>query len=936
MSKTTIAFFAVSLLLQFGQSQSQTYLDSTATVPERVEDLLGRMTLAEKIGQMTQADRQFLRNESDIASYGLGSILSGGGSAPAPNTPEAWANMYDRFQSQTLSTRLSIPIIYGIDAVHGHNNVKGAVIFPHNIGLGCSRNDSLIQQAARVAAIEVAGTGIDWTFGPCIAVPQDERWGRTYEGFGETPDLTSQMAAAAVRGLQGDDLAQARTILACAKHFVGDGGTTNGIDQGNTEVDEQTLRAIHLPGYISAISAGVGSIMASFNSWNGEKIHGSRYLLTTVLKQELGFAGFVVSDWAGIDQLAGPYARDIETAINAGIDMVMVPDRYRDFISTLSDLVQQGRVSPARIDDAVRRILQLKFKLGLFERPFTNRSLTARIGSQEHRQIARACVRESLVLLKKKDATLPISKNVQRIHVSGKNADDLGNQCGGWTISWQGSSGNITTGTTILQAIRKAAPSTSVTYAADGSGGQGADVGIAVIGEKPYAEGRGDRTDLSLAKEDIAAVRNLKNAGLKVITVIISGRPLIIEPILHFSDAIVAAWLPGTEGQGVADVLFGDYAPRGRLSHSWPKTMAQIPINFGDAQYEPRYEYDFGIISFADSQPGSPPVFMSAVITADGAALEVSFNKAMSEPPSTTSGFVVDVNFGSSNSITDVSRKQTDPTVIVLTLREAIAAGDVVTLAYAAGEIAAADGGKLASFAAHPVYNVLNETGAVLTVPGKVEAEAFAAMSGVQTEATLDVGGGLNVGWIDAGDWMDYRVNILSSEVYKLNYRIASQSVAGRIELQKEGAAIAVTNLPVTGGWQTWRTVGSFVYLDGGVQTLRVYAGAGGFNLNWLEFSPLTSVQPPEAVAEGFALFQNYPNPFNPQTRIRFALPAASFVTLKIYNILGQQMETLVQERLPAGTHSVTWDAGDLQSGMYVYKLRAGEFTAKRKLVLQK
>ncbi len=936
MSRIIFVVLTVSFLFQVSWGHSQTYLDSTAAIPDRVEDLLGRMTLAEKIGQMTQADRRFLQSESDIATYGLGSVLSGGGSAPAPNTPQSWADMYDRFQSHALSTRLKIPLIYGIDAVHGHNNVKGAVIFPHNIGLGCTRNDSLVQKAARVTAIEVAGTGIDWTFAPCIAVPQDERWGRTYEGFGETPDLTSQMAAAAVRGLQGDDLAEGRTILACAKHFVGDGGTTNGIDQGDTEVDEQTLRAIHLPGYISAISAGVGSIMASFNIWNGEKVHGSRYLLTTVLKQELGFAGFVVSDWAGIDQLPGPYASDVETAINAGIDMVMVPDRYANFINTLNNLVQQGKVSQTRIDDAVRRNLRLKFELGLFERPFTNRSLTGLIGSRQHREVARACVRESLVLLKKKDATLPISKSGQRIYVSGKNADNLGYQCGGWTISWQGSSGDITTGTTILQAIRIAVSSTSVTYAVDGSGGEGADVGIAVIGEKPYAEGRGDRTDLNLSEEDIAAVRNLKNAGLKVITIIVSGRPLVIEPILHYCDAIIAAWLPGTEGQGVADVLFGDYAPSGQLSHSWPKSMPQIPINFGDDNYEPLFEYNYGITSFADSEPGSPPVFMSAATTGDGAALEVAFNKVMSGPPSSASDFVVDVNFGGSNPVTGVLRKEIDPTTLVVALNEPIVAGDVVTVAYTAGDITSADGGKLAPFAAQPVYNVLNETGTVFAVPGKVEAEAYAAMFGVQTETTLDVGGGLNVGWIDSGDWMDYRVNILSSDVYKLDYRVASQSVAGQIELQKDGAAITTTNLPVTGGWQTWRTVSSFVHLDCGVQTLRVYANAGGFNLNWLEFSFLTSVEQDPTVPEQFALFQNYPNPFNSETRIRFELPVASFVNLRIYNTLGQQVRTLVERHFPAGVHTVKWDARGVQSGMYVYKLGAGAFSETKQLIVQK
>lgn len=572
------------------------YNDPAYPIDERVEDLLSRMTLAEKIGQMTQAERQALSSENDIRAYHLGSVLSGGGSAPSPNVPSEWADMYDSFQASAMKTRLAIPLIYGIDAVHGHNNVYGAVIFPHNIGLGCTRNPDLVEQATRATAEEVAGTGIDWTFAPCIAVPRNERWGRTYEGFGETPELSEQMAAAAVRGFQGSNLADPATILACTKHFVGDGGTTDGHDQGNTQVDEQTLRNIHMQGYISAIREGVGSIMVSFSSWNGQKMHGNYYLLTTVLKGELGFDGFLISDWGGIDQLPGDYASDIETSINAGLDMIMVPNNFIEFITTSIELVNNNRIPMSRIDDAVRRILRIKFKLGLFESPYTNRGFTGSIGSSAHRGIARECVRQSLVLLKNENQMLPLAKNISRIHVAGKNADDLGNQCGGWTISWQGSSGNITQGTTILEAIESTvSANTDVTYSMDGTGAGGADVGIVVIGETPYAEGAGDRSDLNLSSEDIDAIQNVKNAGVPVIAILISGRPVIIEPILDDCLVFIAAWLPGTEGQGVADVIFGDYDPTGKLSHSWPRNMSQIPINYGDSNYDPLFPYGFGL-----------------------------------------------------------------------------------------------------------------------------------------------------------------------------------------------------------------------------------------------------------------------------------------------------------------------------------------------------
>jgi beta-glucosidase len=561
-----------------------------------VDSLLVQMTLDEKIGQMTQVDRQFLEKEEDIQIYSLGSLLSGGGSAPADNSPGGWANMYDRYQAYALQTRLQIPLIYGIDAVHGHNNVKGAVIFPHNIGLGCTRNATLVEQAERVTAEEVAGTGIDWTFSPVVAVPRNERWGRTYEGFGEEPELVRAMGEAAVRGYQTRDLAAGASILACAKHFVGDGATADGRDQGDTQISEATLRQIHLAGYLGALRANTGSIMVSFSSWNGQKMHGHQYLLTSVLKGELDFTGFLVSDWAGIDQLPGDYTSDVETSINAGLDMIMVPQRYKDFIRTLKTLVNQGRISMARIDDAVRRILSIKVAMGLFEHPYTDRALTASVGSAAHRLIARECVRQSLVLLKNNNHLLPLAKNLSRLHVAGKNADDLGNQCGGWTISWQGSSGNITTGTTILQAIKSTvSPSTTIAYSRDGIGAAGAEVGIVVIGETPYAEGVGDRNDLRLASEDMAAVVRVKNTGVPVVTILISGRPLIVGPILDYCDALMAAWLPGTEGQGIADVLFGDYNPTGKLSHSWPRDMTQIPINIGDAVYDPLFPYGYGL-----------------------------------------------------------------------------------------------------------------------------------------------------------------------------------------------------------------------------------------------------------------------------------------------------------------------------------------------------
>ena len=573
--------------------------------------LLATMTLEEKVGQMTQAEQEKLTDVKDIQTYFLGSLLSGGSSDPkAGNSLQAWTEMYDGYQKQALQTRLKIPILYGVDAVHGHNNVLGAVVFPHNIGLGATRDPKLVEEIARLTAEEVRATGIQWAFAPCVAVARDERWGRTYESFSEDPSLVAELGTAAVRGLQGTDLKDPLRVLACAKHYVGDGGTSWNsaphlaaqgarLDQGDTRLSEAELRRIHLAGYPAAIAAGVGSIMPSYNSWNGEKASGSKRLLTDILKTELGFEGFLISDYNALDQLPGDRRAQVKQSINAGMDMVMVPEKYKEFYAALKDLAEKGEVPMARVDDAVLRILRVKIAMGLMDparSSLADRSLQARFGSPAHREVARRAVRQSLVLLKNEKKTLPLSKTAKRIVVAGKNADDIGNQCGGWTIDWQGKSGPIVPGgTTILAALKAAAKGGEVTFSADGTGATGADVGVVVVGEKPYAEFFGDREDLALDKDDLAAIANVKKAGIPVVVVVVSGRPLILGDALGQADAVVAAWLPGTEGQGVADVLFGDYKPTGKLSFTWPRTMAQIPINVGDAAYDPQFPFGFGL-----------------------------------------------------------------------------------------------------------------------------------------------------------------------------------------------------------------------------------------------------------------------------------------------------------------------------------------------------
>lgn len=568
--------------------------------------MVGRMTLAEKVGQMTQAEHGFIKDSADVERLFLGSVLSGGNADPAEgNSLQAWRAMYETYQGHASRTRLRIPLLFGIDAVHGNNNVLGAVIFPHNIGLGATRDPELVRRVAEVTAVETRAIGVNWAFAPCVCVPQDIRWGRTYEGFSEDPAIVAPLGAAAVRGLQGD-LRDPLRVAASAKHYVGDGGTsvgtgvnTWGLDQGDTRVDTGTLRRVHLAPFRDAVAAGVATIMPSYNSWNGVKVSGSRYLLTEVLKGELGFRGFLISDYNALDQVHPDRKTGIAMSINAGMDMVMVPERYREFITLLTENVREGRVSMARVDDAVTRILRVKLAMGLLDPGYdyrADRALEQRFGSAAHRAVARQAVRQSLVLLKNERSTLPLAKGARRIHVAGKSADDVGNQSGGWTISWQGKSGAVTTGgTTILSAMRRAVgPGTQVTYSADGTGGTGADAVVVVVGETPYAEMQGDRLDLALDSADRVAVTNARAANVPLTVVVLSGRPLVLGSVLGQADAIVAAWLPGSEGAGVTDVLFGDYKPTGRLSFAWPRAMTGVPASAAAAR-NPLFPLGFGL-----------------------------------------------------------------------------------------------------------------------------------------------------------------------------------------------------------------------------------------------------------------------------------------------------------------------------------------------------
>ncbi|CAB4283177.1 unnamed protein product [Prunus armeniaca] len=599
------------------EAEYMAYKDPNKPINIRIKDLMDRMTLAEKIGQMTQLDRQNVTAEI-MRDYSIGSLLSGGGSVPRLRAnPQDWINMVNDFQNGSLSSRLGIPMIYGIDAVHGHNNVYKATIFPHNVGLGATRDSELVKKIGAATALELRATGITYAFAPCIAVCRDPRWGRCYESYSEDPEIVKQMTDI-ILGLQGDIPAGSRKgvpyvggkdkVVACAKHFVGDGGTIKGINENNTLIDMHGLMSIHMPAYYHSIIKGVSTIMVSYSSWNGKKMHANHELVTRFLKDTLKFKGFVISDWQGIDKISYPlhsdYPNSVLAGIQAGIDMVMVPYNYTEFIGIVTDHVNNKRIPMSRIDDAVRRILRVKFMMGLFENPLADQSFVDQLGSQAHRDLAREAVRKSLVLLKNGENSdtpvLPLPKKASRILVAGTHANNLGYQCGGWSLTWQGVSGNnYTAGTTILGAIASAVNETtdivfSINPDPNFVKASNFDYAVVAVGEVPYAETRGDSLNLTIPEPGPSIITNVCGA-VKCVVIVVSGRTVVIEPYLSSIDALVAAWLPGTEGQGISDVLFGDYGFSGKLPRTWFKTADQLPMNVGDRHYDPLFPFGFGL-----------------------------------------------------------------------------------------------------------------------------------------------------------------------------------------------------------------------------------------------------------------------------------------------------------------------------------------------------
>jgi beta-glucosidase len=600
-------------------------LISQPSIIKKVNELMLNMTLTQKIGQMVQAERLGCTPD-DVKNYHLGSVMSGAGSLPENNDLESWLKTTDSYWNASIfksDKHLAIPILYGVDAIHGNNNLKAATIFPHNIGLGAANDPDLIRRIAEITRKEVLATGVDWVFAPNLAVAQNNQWGRYYESYSQSPELVNKYAGEVINGLQGK--LHGEGVIACVKHWIGDGATSHGIDQGDANISWEELNKTHISPYISAITSGAMTVMASFNSWNGDKCHGHEYLLTAVLKKQLDFSGFILSDMNGIDYLCDDFYLSVAQGVNAGIDMFMFPENWKQFILHLLNHVELGTVPISRIDDAVRRILSVKFASGLFDIPCPsdrNWANHASFGSIAHRGIAREAVRKSLVLLKNQKKTLPLKKDA-RILVTGKNAHNIGHQCGGFTIDWQGVSGNeaFEGASSIWQGIKEIAPNAILNSNADLSAisAKDHDIAVVVIGEYPYAEGFGDIRDCDnliieagsqingqinilepyghslalkeLHPEDYQIIKALSDKGLPLVVILISGRTLIINAELEKSAAFIAAWLPGSEGQGVSDMLFGDFNFQGKLAFTWPKVISKekkkrppkplFPIGYG-------------------------------------------------------------------------------------------------------------------------------------------------------------------------------------------------------------------------------------------------------------------------------------------------------------------------------------------------------------------
>jgi beta-glucosidase len=826
MKKQALSILILALLLT-NATFGQTSKTPAKSIDEQVAELMKTMTLEDKIGQMLIVDYSSIRNSiADITNYKIGNVLFGADSDPELNTAGSWAALTDSLQKTALAANLHIPLFIGADAIHGHSNVSNATIFPQNIGMGCTRNARLVSEEGKITASEVSATGIRLVFSPSFVTARDERWGGTYESYGEDPALVTQMGNAYITGFNSFQLPEGGSALACPKY--------SGAVSYNAEATEGK-NAVVYSGKIMPVtdSALVNSGAIMFSSMllaNDQKTENQLKIIQT-LKKNSNFKGFVVSDWETVTYMQGEYQTVVKNAINAGIDMFMETSSYKQFIETMKLCVTNGDISKERIDDAVKRILTQKIKIGLFKHPYAYKELLEKIDDKGDKNIARQCVRESAVILLNKNNGLPISKKAVRIHIAGSGANNMAMQCGGWTIGWQGLGEKEIPGLTFLEALNKACSGTKITYSKNGQGATGAEVGIVVIGEEPYAEWYGNKKELFLSQEDINAVMNIKNSNVPVICVLLTGRPLILDPILNYCDAIVEGWLPGPEIEGLTDVLFGDVKPKGLLSQSWPVSMKQISENVGDANYNPLFPYGTGITTL-ESAKSSAPRLLSANVVKKGGAIELAFSKPISEY-SAIINFSITTAEGTQRPLSG-ELKADNPNCLILALKDSIKPNQKVQINFETGEIKAKDGGTVQPFKHFMVYNPITTLKKIFKIPAMIQAEKYSDQREIDIQDCWDDKGGQAI-VLEKGEWVEYLLNSSFPGFYSIIFRIQATKKT-ELSLSIDGREVGTVKIPATkpGAWSSVEM--KKVYITNGKQDFTISAKGETVSLNWISF----------------------------------------------------------------------------------------------------
>ena len=810
-------FFSMILSAQNVQSQA-------SSAEEQAKGIMKTMTIDDKIGQMLLVDYSTVKNNfEDIVNYKIGNIHFGADSDPFLNTSGAWATICDSMQNIAISSNIKIPLLLSTDAIHGHSNVSNATIFPQNIGLGCTRNLHLVEEEGRITAFETAASGIRLVFCPEIAVANDIRWGGSYLSYGENVSLVSQMGNAFINGFNSTVLPDNGKVLGCPKF--------SGSVKFNKDASELRYCAISDNQVSVTLDSSLkksNAILLSSTLFSGKQ--NSQNSLDYIQKFKNNFKGIIITDWELTNMLQDDYYNILKNAINSGVDLFMEPSSYKLFIENVKKANTAGEIPTSRIDDAVKRILTQKIKMGLFKHPFSYPELQERFTEKGSKNIVKQCVRESAVILFNKNNVLPVSKKAVRIHVAGSAANNLSMQCGGWTIGWQGLGEKEISGQTFLESLKSSCSNTKITYSKNGQGATGSEVGIVVIGEEPYADWFGNKKDLQLSQEDINAVMNIKNANVPVVCVLLTGRPLILEPILSYCDAIVAGWLPGPDLSGLIEVLTGDYKPKGQLSVSWPMSVGQLDNKNAETNI-PLFAYGSGILSLDGSKNNSPRLISANVIN-KGGAIELAFSKPISEF-SAMENFSIKVNDRFQRPVSGEKRID-NPSAIVLYLKDSIKANQKVMVNFETGAIKSKDGGEVLAFKNFSVFNSQSVFKKIYKIPAMIQAEKYSDQRDIDIQECWDDKGGQAIA-LEKNEWAEYMLSSGFPGYYNIIFRVQAEK-KGELSLSVDGREIKTIKVPATkpGKWTSVEM--KKVYISNGKQTFTILSKDTEVKLNWISF----------------------------------------------------------------------------------------------------